>query len=435
MNFLKNILLGTLLLLWKLAFTQVQNKPVINHIENTQTIDRQSFTLTECENQFLKNNLLLLATHYNIEATKAQTIQAKIWDNPYFLADLNAINPKAKRVLDVGGAGQKGFAVQQLILLGHKRSNQIGLSQTNESIAEYQFQDLLRNLKYQLRQSFFTLYFNGKKIETLDLQISHIAELVSAFEVQVTKGNVPLKEQVRLQSLLITFRNDRNELVKSNIENQTTIRILINNADDIIPSFNENQFGNYQKENITNNVELTNLAFENRPDFLLNKKVIEANQWNLKWQNSLAKPDLTLGTSYDQRGGAFNNQINITAGIPLPIWNKNKGNIRLAEVTLLQAQADSKTINQRIKTEIATSVNKWKTAKTNLNQLPQKTINDFKLVYEGVLANYKKRNIEIIEFTDFMESFNTMSLQLFELQKNVVLSAEEINTVVNAQIF
>ena len=399
------------------------------------TFAQKKLDLSSCEQQFVKNNLLLLARHYNIDATKALTIQAKIWDLPYLSGEFNAINPPNSKVLDVGGKGQKALAIQQLIYLGGKKKNQVALSKVNEQMADLDFQDLLRVLKFQLRKSFFTLYFNNKKIETTDVQIAHILDLVNAYTVQVQKGNVPLKELVRLQSLLISFRNERIEIINSNIDEQNNLKLLLNETANITPVYDETTFNKYLKETVGDTKVLEGLATENRADYLLVNKNIEANQWSVKWQQSLAKPDVNLGLSYDQRGGAFNNQVNVTFGIPLAFWNRNQGNIKFSQVILQQAKADKETFSQKLQTEIATNLSKWNEAKINYQQLSPTTIADFDEVYRGVLQNFQKRNVSILEFTDFMESYNVMSLQINESKKRVALTAEELNSVLNYNVF
>jgi cobalt-zinc-cadmium efflux system outer membrane protein len=56
-------------------------------------------------------------------------------------------------------------------------------------------------------------------------------------------------------------------------------------------------------------------------------------------------------------------------------------------------------------------------------------------VYKGVLTNFQKSNIDILEFTDFMESYRQAIVQLNELKKKVSLSAEELNTTINKDLF
>ncbi|MEN9610196.1 MAG: hypothetical protein RLZZ628_1010 [Bacteroidota bacterium] len=396
---------------------------------------QKALTLEQCETQFLQKNLVLLASQYNIDAAKALTIQAKLWENPFFSVDFNGINPQDGRVLDVGSKGEKGFSIQQLIYLGKKKQNQVALSQTNEALAALDLQDLLRNLKAQLRKSFYTIYFNNKKLETNDTQIANIEVLVQSYAVQAQKGNIALKELVRLQSLLLNFKNARMEIVNSNLEEQANLNLLLNEVETIKPVAEDNIFNRYASLHLADKAALDTLALNNRPDYLLARKKIEANEWNVKWQKSLAIPDLTVGMNYDQHGGAFNHQINFSVGIPIPVFNKNQGNIQYAETILKQSQAEQQSISWRLQSEVAAALNKWRTAKDNYNQLSATTIADFEAVYNGVLQNFQKRNISLLEFTDFMESYNQMTIQLSEYKKNVVLSGESLNAILNSKIF
>ncbi len=66
---------------------------------------------------------------------------------------LNAYDPQNDKVLHVGPTGQKSFQIDQLILLGGKRKSQIELARTDVAIAELEFQNLARQLKFKLHQA------------------------------------------------------------------------------------------------------------------------------------------------------------------------------------------------------------------------------------------------------------------------------------------
>ena len=403
---------------------------------STITVKAQkSYTLNECENQFLKNNLVLLAAHYNIDAAKAQTIQSKIWDNPLFTADLNAYNPENGKYFDNGVNGAKAFGINQLIYLGGKKRNQIDLSKNNEAQNELQFDDLLRNLKLQLRQSFYTIYFNAKNMETFDNQIARLTELVDAYSIQVQKGNLPLKDLVRLQSLVLDLRNQRIELQNNTIEQQSNLKLLLSEDITVVPVVSDVDINKYTKQIAVDPKLLISEAQTNRPDYLLQVKNIEANEINIKLQKSLAVPDLNLGLSYTQRGGAFDNQKNVNLAIPLPLWNKNKGNIKLAETTLVQAKANKLSYDFQLQSEIETNYNKWNEARKNFSDLKPETKTNAELVYNGILENFQKRNISLLEFTDFMESYNLSLVQMNELKKKLALASEQLNSSVNKNLF
>ena len=414
---------------------KVNNLLIIFLLFSSNLFCQKEFTLAKCEEQFLKNNLLLLASNYNIEASRALTLQAKLWDNPIFSAEVNAINPQNNRYFDAGKQGQKAFAIQQVIYLGNKKKNQVQYSKINEELAELEFQDLLRNLKIQLRKSFYFIYFNNKKIETTDLQIANIDTLVNAYEVQALKGNLPLKELVRLQSLLMSFKNSRIEIINDSYEQQSILKLLLNEDQTIKPIIDESIVKKYALKELPTIDLMDSIAIKNRPDYRMSLKNIESNEWNVKWQKSLSIPDLNLGASYDQRGGAFQNQVNLTIGIPIPLWNRNQGKIKLSQVLLDQSKVDNQLTVLRLKSEVSEALSKWSASKSNFTQLSESMISDFEIVYQGVLFNFQKRNISILEFTDYMESYNQMSIQMNELKKNVIISAEELNTTLNSSIF
>ena len=402
---------------------------------NQVVFGQKIVTVKDCENIFLENNLVLLASHYNIDASKALIIQARIWDNPTFTADLNAYNPEKEKYFYNGSQGAKSFGIEQLIYLGGKKRNEVKLAQATAKQTELEFDELLRTLKFQLRKSFYTVYFNSKNLETIDRQLSHIEDLISSYSVQTQKGNLPLKDLVRLQSLFLNFKNDRIEVVNSTIEEQANLKLLLNESENVVPTLTDIDFEKYTKEISLDAKVLENIAIESRPDYLQQQKNIEINELNIKYQKSLAIPDLTLGLAYAQRGGAFDNQKNVTLGIPLPLWNKNKGNIQVAKALLEQSKVEKQAFDLQLQTEIASNWNKWNESRKNYQLLNPKINADFEMVYKGILENFQKRNISLLEFTDFMESYNQAAIQMNELKKKLVLSGEEFNSTINKDLF
>jgi len=147
---------------------------------------------------------------------------------------------------------------------------------------------------------------------------------------------------VRLQNLYLGLKTNRSDLMNSIIENKKNLEILLSDGADvsITPTPTQDELNNYQKPITTNLSDLQKTALQNRPDLQKSDKIIEANNWNLKLQKSLSIPDITFGASYDQMGGAFRNQTDLTIGIPLPLWNKNKGNIKTAKAFISQAETE-----------------------------------------------------------------------------------------------
>src|ERR1700730_11986982 len=102
--------------------------------------DTLRLQISEAENIFLKQNLQLMIQQYSIDSARALIIQAKLYNNPSFLAAGNLYNPKEKKVLDVSNrTGEYSLGVQQLMILAGKRNKQIHLAETNAKLADQSF--------------------------------------------------------------------------------------------------------------------------------------------------------------------------------------------------------------------------------------------------------------------------------------------------------
>mgnify|MGYP000916979997 CR=1 FL=1 len=399
------------------------------------SIGQKSYSIQQCEDLFRKNNLSILAEQYNIDLAKANEIQAKIWDLPYISGEFNAINPQYHNVLDVGKYGQKAFAIQQLIYLGGKKQKEVDFAKANTAIATLQFEQLVRNLKYQLNTDFYNIYFDQKKIKTLDFQIVKLDTLLNSYVVQSDKGNIPLKEVVRLQSLILSLKSDRNSLQKDIVEKIQELNLIIGETDTIVPVVNENEISNKFTIPKILKDSIISQSLQKNPEYLTFVKISESQDLYLKWQKSLAVPDLTAGISYDQRGGAFLNQINFTFGIPIPLWNKNKGNIKAAEVLVNQSAVNLNYKKLELENQIETAWKLWNLQYNQFSSINMNVYSDLESVYKGIIANFEKRNITLLEFTDFIESYNLSNMQLNEFKKLWILSGIQLNYVSNLEVF
>ncbi len=402
---------------------------------SSAVLAQKPITLSEAQNQLQKNNLLLLAEEYNISISKAALIQSKIWEQPYISGEINAINPQDKRVFDIAGRGQKGLAVQQLIYLGGKKKNEVAFAKSNIEIAELEFEQLLRNLKFQLGQNFYEVFYNNEKKNAIDTQLETLETLLTLYEKQVANNNISLKEVVRLQSLILNLKNEKNTLISNNIAAQQIISILTGSLETFMPKVNEIELLAKLKSSLISKNQILDETFQNSVEYNISKKLSESRELQLLWQKSLAKPDLTAGLSYDQRSGAFQNQVNITFGLPIPLWNKNKGNIKIAEAQKQQALVNIDFKKLELQSKVEAYWEQWKTNQNLYNGLSISAANNLETVYNGVLTNFQKRNISMLEFTDFMESYNESTIQINEIKKAWIISSLNLNYITNTEIF
>lgn len=271
---------------------------------------QQQMSLQDCELAFQKNNLQLLAAQYNISMADAEIMQAKIWELPQIEGYINAINPQDKRVFDVGRA--KGLEITQLIYLGGKKKNEIQFAKSNKELSQLQFNQLLVDLRSQLRETYYNLIYEQKKQISIDAQLKYMNELLMAYKVQTDKGNISLKDYVRLQSIVIQLKNDKIEINNNILALQQNMKVLTGNQEKVIPNLPKTEENEILISQPFGDLEvLQQKALQNNADYLYNLKLIDNSKLYAQWQKSLNTPDLNLGAEYDQASGTFNNEVNL----------------------------------------------------------------------------------------------------------------------------
>jgi len=393
----------------------------------------QSLKLEEVEKIFLEKNLFLVASQFNIDAADALTIQARAYPNPTFTTEFNLIDPQNNRLLHAGNKGEKAFSIDQLILLGGKRKTQIEIAKQNKVAAELELADLLRNLKWQLQNTFYSIHLQRAVIQNYEKQLELLDTIIRNYQEQAQKGNIPLKEVVRLKSVYLSINNNRSEMAAQQIEHTQRLQMMTGLRSEVIPFIDTAMFNKIRSVKTLS--ELQDLASAQRPDLKLAKQNSLLAELNYKFQKQLAVPDINLGAGYDQRGGAFNNQVNLGIGIPIPAWNRNKGNIKAAEFGKKSADAIIQQYQLQVETEVIASYQNLLRCLNDFQKTNSLYTKNFERVFQGMNDNFQKRNVSLIEFIDFFESYN-QSLTEYQRTKNqLAIAAAQINYVTASQVY
>lgn len=384
-----------------------------------------TLNINQTDSLFLINNYSLLASKFNIQASKALELQAELYPNPNLSIGFNSFAFDNSKFLNVSNLGQRAFSIDQLIILGGKRDNLIDISKENTKTAQLQFEDLIRNLKYQIHISFYTLQSQNILLKNYNSQLLLLDTIIESFEVQAIKGNIPMKDVIRLKSTYLKINNDNAELAQKNNEEIKIFQILLQDSRNITPLIDENEFNKYTLEPQFDN--LLSLALANRPDKKMVDQSITLSNLNLNFQESMAIPDLSLNLTLDHNGGYFQDQILFGLSLPLPIWNRNQGNIESAKQiqSVSNYQAKQKTVE--VSAEIQEAYSNMKRSIFEYKKAKKLYTNDFEVVLNGEADNFQKRNISLIEFVDFIESYNDAIAEIQRIYIQLVTSAEKIN--------
>ena len=393
-----------------------------------------TLTLKEAEQRFLERNLSLIAERYNIDMAQAQVLQAKLFENPVISLEQNVYNRLNGKYFDFGKEGEAVVEIEQVIHFAGQRNKQVRLEKINKEIAEYQFEEVMRTLRQELNEKFVEVYFLSKSIAIYEKEVNSLQVLLGGMKIQQEKGNISLMEISRLESMLFSLRKEKNERENDLLTTRGELNLLLN-----LPEDTQVQLS--LDEEVLQQLDLSQLSFADlkaiineRPDQKIARSTVNASCANLKLQKSMAFPEFSVKGNYDRVGNFINDYFAIGVSLSVPIFNRNQGNIKAARFSIQQAGVQQEYAANRADMELFTAY----TSLEKATQLYQSTNMDLERNFEklitGVNENFTRKNISLLEFIDYYDSYKETCIQLYEIKKNVFLAMENLNTVVGQNV-
>ena len=403
---------------------------------SAQTIvDTVSLSFPVAEKIFLQNNLSLLASKYGIDANKALIKQAKLWDNPILTTDQNIYDKDGGFFKHNSQTGTIYVQVMQLIKTAGKRNKAAQIAFDNTTISQEQFDDLLRTLRYVLRGDLLEVSHLMKIKIVYTREIEEVNKLVKGMDLQLQIGNVSVKDNLRIKALLFSLQNELVTADAQLLPLQSEIKLLLNNNETkfISPALLY-KFGELTTASIPNTDSLIQEALTNRPDAKIAQTAGALQNHNLNYQKALAKPDVSVGTEFDQRSSYAPNYVGLAISLPLNIFNRNQGNIASAKFLIQQQQAVTDFTNAKIKNDIVSAVSKFVFYQGVNNRGQLDFSQQYDTLFTNMLKSYQNRQLSLLEFIDFMDAYKDTKLKLIEQHNGLIHAAEDLNYTVGNDI-
>ncbi|PLK43316.1 hypothetical protein C0V77_15480 [Emticicia sp. TH156] len=405
--------------------------------------DSLKITLKDLEGIFLQKNALLMAHKFDIEANRAAIIQARLWENPTLTVEQMLYNNQTRRILPVLGLNdvkgqpttQQAIQVQQLFYLAGKRTKRTAMAETSTHIAEDNYYDVLRGLKFELRSNFYDLYYLQNIVRIYEEEISSLEKTLAGMNTLLQKGIIPIKDITRIRALLFTLETEQKDLRLEMLEKQVNLRTITGTRNEVyfVPQTNRNAVDALDVRSLT----LDNLlatAFENRPDLKMQQSALRLEEQNLIYQKALKVPDLQAGLLYDRASSSVPNYFAATFQINLPFFNKNQGNIKAAAYRVQSVQKMVTSQEDKITGDIQLAYRRALETDELYKGYDKSFMIDFDKLFDNVKLNFDKQIISMLEFVDFYESYKSSAVLMNRLQSDRVRAIEEINFMVGKEV-
>ena len=111
------------------------------------------------------------------------------------------------------------------------------------------------------------------------------------------------------------------------------------------------------------------------------------------------------------------------------------GGYQTGAIAVDQSKVQLQSQQNQVESDVATNYKSALRLEQLYNSFDPQFKDDFTHLIQEVFKNYEKRNISMLEFLDFYDSYKTNTLQLNTLQLNRVISLEQLNYVTGTPFF
>ena len=347
------------------------------------TAERPAMDLNDLQQLALRYNPTLRQAYANIQSVGGDAMQAGAYPNPMVGYESDTVGSSLTR-------DYQGVYVSQWVVTANKLGLARAVANVDLMNAQLQFRRTRFEVLSQIKASYFAVLVAQRNVmvtealvhlmnEVYRIKRSRVKLESSAYEPAQLRG---LSRLVGIQ--LIQAQNGYIAAWKRLAARlgmpQMSPRALKGSADMPVP--------------VLNYEATLRRVLEVHPDIIIGRNMQARARTALKLERVRPIPDVYVYGTFQKdfttpgvRSTSYNTQI----GVPLPLWNRNRGNIISAEGDLGQAQQQLRRAHMDLTEQLAQTFAEYETNRYQLQMLTAQVLPDYARAFRGT---YERHTVE-----------------------------------------
>jgi cobalt-zinc-cadmium efflux system outer membrane protein len=308
-------------------------------------------TLDEAIQMALRHNHGLLAARTAIQQNEAQEITANLRPNPTLFTDweyLPLSRPPDGWASYLHDATEGDLGLTYLFERGKKRQHRLQAAKDATAVTRSQVADNERSLTFQVASVFINVQLAESTLELAQQNLKSFQKTVDIAEFQHKSGSVSENDYLKIKLQLLQFQTDVQQAQLARVQALSDLRQQLGYES---VSRDYDVAGAFDYQPLT--VELDDLqrkAVENRPDLRAAQQGVTAANSQYLLAKANGKVDVTVSANYSHVNAG--NRLTWLVDIPLPIFDRNQGEIARTSYAITQAQQQQLAASGQVMTDV-----------------------------------------------------------------------------------
>lgn len=343
-------------------------------------------TLDQAIDLALKFNHNILAARSTIQQSLDLEVTANLRPNPTFFTDWEYLPvfqmPAGGYLQYLHDSTEGDLGASYLFERGQKRQNRYQNAKDNTAVTRSGVSDNERGLSALVAQLFINVQLAESTLDLAQQDLKSWQSTVDISEYQYKAGGLSENDYLQIKIQLVQFQQDVENATLAKAQALSDLRQQL--GYESVPA-DYDVVGPFEYKPLPLSLpDLQAKAVVNRPDLREAVQGVTAARSGYQLAKSNGKQDVTVSVNYSHVNGI--NTITGAVNIPIPIFNRNQGEIARTNHVITQAQEQQRFVSGQVYTDVKDA---WEAVESNERLV--------KIYEPGTLAD-AKRSLEISDY-------------------------------------
>jgi cobalt-zinc-cadmium efflux system outer membrane protein len=432
----KGIIWGAVVLAFPWFASGQQNPPSAPSSSPAQAVSPQPasarVTLDDAIRLALLHNHALQALRSTIQQSLAEEVTANLRPNPTLGLDaqfLPIFQPNQFSSEYIDQEAQFDAGVGYLFERGKKRQHRLQAAKDQTAVVRSQVSDDERQLIFNVGQQFVDVLLAESTMEFAEQDLDSFQKTVDISKERFRVGDMSEGDFLKIKLQLLQFQTDVSAARLAKLQALAALRQLL--GFESVPDEYDVQ-GALDYQPVRSDVNgLKSIAAINRPDLRAAQQAVTAAESQLALQKANGKMDITGTFNYTHTAGV--NTGAFYYNMPLPIFNRNQGEIQRANYAITQAQEQASETAQQVSTDVVTAYENLHTNDEIIQLYQGGYVDQAKQSRDISEYAYRKGAASLLDYLDSERTYRANQLAYRQALASYMLAMEQMRQAVGTR--
>ncbi|MHB8753955.1 MAG: TolC family protein [Candidatus Acidiferrales bacterium] len=387
-------------------------------------------TLDQAIQLAIAHNHALLAARTTISQSQAEEITANLRPNPVFGADVVGLPVEpADFTADNINQAEFDIGLGYLFERGKKRQHRLKAAQDLTAVTRSTVADNERTLTLSVATQFTTALLAESTLRFAQQDLKGFQNSVNISEYQYKSGAISEGDLLKIKLQLLQFQTDVTAAQLAKQQALVALRQLIG-FESVPQDFDVAGELKYQK--LPDNLEdLQALALKDRPDLRAAQQAVTAARSQYLLAKANGKVDVNGTFNFTHITG-YNSQ-SLAVSVPVPIFNRNQGEIARTNYAITQAQEAEQEASEQVMSDVQVAYETVHTNEQTLKIYQTGYLDEAKQSVDISEYAYKRGAATLLDFLDAERSYRDTELAYRQQLASYMLALEQMREAVGTR--